>query len=67
MSPDITMCMGTDCPYKEGCYRYTAKPNEYMQSYFMTPPFKDGKCEMYWGDIQTDIWQQLKDIVKKKD
>jgi hypothetical protein len=64
---DITMCKGTGCPFKEGCYRYTAKPNEYRQSYFMTPPLKEDRCEMYWGDLQTDIWQQLKDIVKKKD
>jgi len=56
--PDIAKCMGTGCPYKESCYRYTAKPNEYRQSYFMEPPIKDGKCEMYWGE------NQLKDIMK---
>jgi hypothetical protein len=66
MSPDITMCKGEGCPFKEGCFRYTAKPSEY-QSYFMTAPFKEDKCEMYWGDVQTDIWNQLKDIFKKKD
>lgn len=42
------MCKGTNCPAKESCYRYTAKPNEFMQSWFMEPPIKDGKCEMYW-------------------
>jgi hypothetical protein len=63
MSPDITMCMGTNCPYKESCYRFTATPNEFRQSYFIEPPFKDNDCEMYWGDLQTDIWNQLKDIV----
>ena len=66
MSPDITMCMGTNCPYKESCYRFTAKPSEYMQSYFMNPPIKDGKCEMYWGDLSEAIWGQLQDIVKPK-
>jgi hypothetical protein len=66
MSPDITMCRGTGCPFKEGCYRYTAKPGDY-QSFWITPPFKDGKCEMYWGDLQSEIWKQLKDIVKKKE
>jgi len=66
MSPDITMCMGTNCAYKKGCLRFTSKPSDY-QSYFMSPPFKDGKCEMYWGDVQSDIWNQLKDIVKKKE
>lgn len=56
------MCKGTNCPYKESCYRFTANPNEFRQSYFIEPPFKDNDCEMYWGDLQTDIWKQLKDI-----
>jgi hypothetical protein len=37
-----------------------------MQSYFMNPPIKDGKCEMYWGDLSQAIWGQLQDIVKPK-
>lgn len=60
---DITMCLGTNCPLKEKCYRFTAKASEY-QSYFMKPPFKDGNCEMYWGENQINIWNQLKKIVK---
>ena len=64
MSPDITMCRGTNCPAKESCYRYTAKPSEFRQSYFMEPPIKDGKCDYYWGDTQHEIWNQLKDIMK---
>jgi hypothetical protein len=66
MSPDITMCPGTNCPYKESCYRFTAKPSDYMQSYFMKPPIKEGKCDMYWGDLAESIWGQLQDIVKPK-
>ena len=62
--PDITMCVGTNCPYKESCYRHTAKPSEFWQSYFMEPPIKDGKCDMYWGDLSETIWGQLKDIIK---
>jgi hypothetical protein len=61
--PDITMCLGTNCPHKETCYRFTAKPSDY-QSYFMTPPIKEGKCDMYWGKDQINIWNQLKEIVK---
>jgi hypothetical protein len=64
--PDICMCLGTNCPYKESCYRFTAKPDEYWQSYFMEPPIKDGKCDMYWGDLAESIWGQLQDIVKPK-
>lgn len=61
--PDITMCEGTGCPVKESCYRFTAEPNEFRQSYFATPPFKDGKCALYWGENQEAIWDQLKSIV----
>lgn len=64
--PDITMCLGTDCPHKETCYRFTAKPSEYYQSYFTEPPIKDGKCNMYWGENAEAIFNQLKDIVKPK-
>ena len=60
--PDITMCSGEGCPVKEFCYRFTAKPNEYRQSYFVEPPIKDGKCDHYWGDQQESILKQLKDI-----
>jgi hypothetical protein len=61
--PDITMCPGTNCPFKESCYRFTAKPNEY-QSYFIEPPFKGDDCKMYWGDNAEMILKQLKDIMK---
>ena len=62
MSPDITMCSGEGCPVKEKCYRFTAKPNEYRQSYFVEPPIRDGKCDHYWGERQESILNQLKDI-----
>jgi hypothetical protein len=65
MSPDIAKCLGTNCPYKETCYRYTAKPSDW-QSYFSVPPIKDGKCDYYWGENSQNIWNQLKDIVKPK-
>ena len=31
--PDITMCLGNDCPIKETCYRFTAIPTPHWQSY----------------------------------
>lgn len=64
MSPDITLCQGTNCPHKETCYRFTATPNEYRQAYFTEAPIKDGKCEMYWGENQINIWNQLKEIMQ---
>lgn len=60
---DITKCEGTGCPAKELCYRYTAKPNEYRQSYFVEVPYKDDECDLYWGENQEQIWNSLKDIV----
>lgn len=30
---DITKCSNVDCPIKKRCYRFTATPNEYWQSY----------------------------------
>lgn len=47
--PDISMCTGEGCPRKETCYRFTAKPSELRQSYFMKAPIKeDNTCEYYW-------------------
>jgi len=31
---DITMCQESSCPRKDKCYRFTARVNEYRQSYF---------------------------------
>lgn len=64
--PDITMCPGTNCPQKESCYRFTAKPCDY-QSWFVKAPIKEGKCEMYWGENAESVWNQLKEIVKITD
>ncbi len=63
---DITMCKGTNCPVKEQCYRHTADVNEHRQSYFFAPPFKDGKCDMYWGKNAENIFNKLKDILNGK-
>lgn len=35
---DITKCKGTGCTIKNECYRYTAKPDPYWQSYFFESP-----------------------------
>ena len=62
--PDIHLCRGTGCPAKDSCYRFTATPSEFRQAYFSEPPIKDGKCEYYWGDNQTDILNMLKSITQ---
>jgi len=50
--PDITMCVGvtkkSSCHMKSTCYRYTATPDEYRQSWFSEVPLKeDQTCEHY--------------------
>jgi len=52
---DITKCEGIDCPLKENCYRFTAKDNEYRQSYFMVTPIKNGECDQFWEDVPKQI------------
>jgi len=68
MNTDITKCLGTDCLWKEKCVRYTTPPNEHYQAYFSTPPGKMDKeevftCDMFWGEPQEGIMNQLKDII----
>lgn len=49
---DISMCQGIDCPIKEKCRRFTAKPNPQWQSYIiqneLMGDYKNGKCLEYW-------------------
>ena len=58
---DITKCRGDGCIVKEKCYRYTAKDSSY-QSYFVEVPFREGKCDMYWGENAEYIFNLLKKI-----
>jgi hypothetical protein len=45
---DITMCEGTSCPLANRCYRATATPNEFRQSYFIGVPIKGNECDEFW-------------------
>lgn len=51
--PDISMCVGKECPQKDKCYRYTAIPCEYRQAYFVTPPYTMDGCP-YFTSNQTE-------------
>lgn len=50
--PDICMCEGKDCPLKEKCYRFTAKPTPEWQAYFTKSPYKKKtkSCEYLWRE-----------------
>lgn len=54
---DITMCVGTDCPMKNNCYRHTANPNEYRQSYFIDVPYDPEyeTCSEFMKDLRMKI------------
>ena len=41
--PDISMCKNEECPNKNTCFRYRAKPNPYRQSYFLDHSHEDCK------------------------
>ena len=45
---DISMCEGEGCEVKNTCYRFTAKPNKFLQSYVM-PTVQPGGCDLYWN------------------
>jgi len=47
--PDISMCTGENCPLKEKCYRFKAKPSSY-QAFFSDPPVTNGECEYFWPE-----------------
>ena len=51
---------------KERCHRFTDPTNPLYQSFFSSPPIKNGKCQMYWGNTQQAIMDALKDIVDGK-
>jgi hypothetical protein len=47
--PDISMCVGGGCSLKQDCYRYTATPSPYLQSYFAEIPYdaEGKKCDSF--------------------
>jgi len=54
--PDISMCENKDCPSKEKCYRFMAKPSPVWQTYaeFKVEKGKK-KCDNFMK-----IWEKTK-------
>ncbi len=61
--PDISMCKNFQCPLKDNCYRYVAKPSFHQTyTYF---EYKDG-CDYHLEfKGSRDILNQLMDIVNE--
>lgn len=50
--PDLAMCKNYKCPSRKSCYRYTAIPYEYWQTYAVfTVNEGEDKCENYIEDF----------------
>ena len=51
--PDISMCLNKECPKRNECYRYTAEPNPFRQSYSKFQ-YQDGDngfaCGEFWDN-----------------
>lgn len=60
--PDITKCEGGDCHLKYNCYRFISA-DSMQQAYFVGTPYKDGKCDFFWGTESERILNQLKNIL----
>jgi len=49
--PDIAMCSNTACPSNKYCYRFTATPSEFRQSYADFAPEDDEvNCSHFWSN-----------------
>ena len=47
--PDISICKNYFCPLNKSCYRFTATPSEFKQTYGMFEYDETNKsCEYYW-------------------
>ena len=59
--PDITMCEGTDCPFKNECYLHRTVPSKYRQSFFAKPPYNKEKnsCDYF---TQIHDWMKIDEV-----
>tara|TARA_R110000868_G_scaffold108515_2_gene296136 strand:+ start:579 stop:773 length:195 start_codon:yes stop_codon:yes gene_type:complete len=56
MCPDISMCSKKECKFKEDCYRFTAKPSEFMQTYGeFNCKDKDGIDSFFWKNGKPSV------------
>ena len=58
--PDISMCKNKECKFKKDCYRFTAIPSEFMQTY------GDFNCEDKVA-IDTFFWKNSKPSIQIKE
>ena len=65
--PDISLCRNTNCPLRNNCYRFTAKPDEFRQAYgSFTYDYETKSCDHYWARYEEAKAQQLADMFSAK-
>lgn len=66
---DITMCDNKICKDRFKCHRFTAKPDEYHQSYFLffdkQIPKSNLECNQFWNNKYFAKERKLYDNNKK--
>ncbi len=53
--PDIAMCENEKCTLKEKCYRYKAKPSEWLQTYSDFKQDEKGDCKYFMKILGNNI------------
>lgn len=48
--PDISLCVNDKCPLRKECYRFTAVPSDFLQSYTFFNLNTDGTCNWFWDN-----------------
>lgn len=48
--PDISLCVNDKCPLRKECYRFTAIPSDFLQSYTFFNLNADGTCNWFWDN-----------------
>jgi len=59
MGTDYTSCVGTNCPIKNSCKRFTGPKDPYGQSYFVDMP-----CEWHDDWFYCEYWWDNKPLKK---
>ena len=62
---EISKCMGTDCPKRKQCLRYT-QVAELYQSYLMKAPYDPvaDRCKLFWGKTEERVHNKVAEMLK---
>lgn len=52
---DISMCADDTCPSRQKCYRFTAKPNDFWQSWGGFDREDQEKCKYFWSNEGQEV------------